>query len=309
MNNRTYPRASSYEQAARRAALAHQVRAPRVLPHRARVHRAGENLVVYREPVDSTFHEPNVIVVQGRTRRSDRRSRTYGLKTSTDLSTETRQVRNVLMSADEIVPRSTRWAQGFTHIYHTPKYRHGAHTTPVDTDFTGVFFGPFGDVYRHDKRMPSMTEGYVDINPSDARAHGRRRRRLRLDRRGPVRPPLPRREAGHAKSTRSRACCSGRATTPARPRGRPHLAQHVRRDVRHRVEGHETRADGLAKNPETNYQAMYRYGSHQSATRAWLKPDVDDRDARAQGHVRAGSSTRGFLPTSTARWARRARRS
>jgi nitrate reductase alpha subunit len=40
------------------------------------------------------------------------------------------------------------------------------------------------------------------------------------------------------------------------------------------VKGHETRADGLAKNPETNYQAMYRYGSHQSATRAWLKPTL-----------------------------------
>jgi nitrate reductase alpha subunit len=40
------------------------------------------------------------------------------------------------------------------------------------------------------------------------------------------------------------------------------------------VRGHETRADGLARNPETNYQAMYRYGSHQSATRAWLKPTL-----------------------------------
>src|SRR3970282_95598 len=38
------------------------------------------------------------------------------------------------------------------------------------------------------------------------------------------------------------------------------------------VKGHETRADGLAKNPETNYQAFFRYGSHQSLTRSWLKP-------------------------------------
>ena len=40
------------------------------------------------------------------------------------------------------------------------------------------------------------------------------------------------------------------------------------------VEGHETRPDGLAKNPRTNYQAGYRYGSHQSITRAWLRPTL-----------------------------------
>ena len=38
------------------------------------------------------------------------------------------------------------------------------------------------------------------------------------------------------------------------------------------VEGSQTRADGLAKNPRTGYQAMFRSGSHQSATRGWLKP-------------------------------------
>ncbi|MDR7445101.1 MAG: hypothetical protein QN208_10925, partial [Armatimonadota bacterium] len=28
------------------------------------------------------------------------------------------------------------------------------------------------------------------------------------------------------------------------------------------------------KNPRTNYQAAYRYGSHQSVTRAWLRPTL-----------------------------------
>jgi nitrate reductase alpha subunit len=40
------------------------------------------------------------------------------------------------------------------------------------------------------------------------------------------------------------------------------------------VKAHESRPDGLAKNENTNYQAMYRYGSHQSATRAWLRPTL-----------------------------------
>jgi nitrate reductase alpha subunit len=38
------------------------------------------------------------------------------------------------------------------------------------------------------------------------------------------------------------------------------------------VKAHETRADGLAKNAETQYQSLFRYGGHQSMTRSWLKP-------------------------------------
>ncbi|MCQ9208732.1 MAG: molybdopterin oxidoreductase, partial [Omnitrophica bacterium] len=40
------------------------------------------------------------------------------------------------------------------------------------------------------------------------------------------------------------------------------------------VEGHLKNKDGLARNPRTGYQAMYRFGSHQSATRSWLKPNL-----------------------------------
>ena len=32
------------------------------------------------------------------------------------------------------------------------------------------FFGPFGDMYRRDKRAPHVGEAYLDINPEDARA-------------------------------------------------------------------------------------------------------------------------------------------
>jgi len=40
------------------------------------------------------------------------------------------------------------------------------------------------------------------------------------------------------------------------------------------VEGQATRPDGLAKNPRTNYQSYFRFGGHQSTTRAWLKPTL-----------------------------------
>jgi len=38
------------------------------------------------------------------------------------------------------------------------------------------------------------------------------------------------------------------------------------------VKGHETREDGAAKNQVTQYQALFRYGGHQSLTRSSLKP-------------------------------------
>jgi nitrate reductase alpha subunit len=38
------------------------------------------------------------------------------------------------------------------------------------------------------------------------------------------------------------------------------------------VKAHEARADKLAKNEETHYQALFRYSGHQSLTRSWLKP-------------------------------------
>lgn len=40
------------------------------------------------------------------------------------------------------------------------------------------------------------------------------------------------------------------------------------------VEGQARNPDGLARNPRTGYQAMFRTGSHQSATRAWLRPTL-----------------------------------
>ena len=59
-----------------------------------------------------------------------------------------------------------------TERLHTPKYRHGSHTTPIDTDMIAVLFGPFGDLHRSDKRMPYVNEGYVDMNPSDTKELG-----------------------------------------------------------------------------------------------------------------------------------------
>jgi nitrate reductase alpha subunit len=233
----------------------------------------GENLIIHREPIDSTFREPNVILAQPHPALRPKQPSDYGLDKA-DVSTETRQVRHVMMdSAAMVNSKHPLLAKQYTHVYHTPKYRHGAHTTPVDTDFTGVLFGPFGDVYRHDKRMASNTEGYVDLNPLDAKELGVADGDYvwidadPSDR--PYRNPKPGSEAAKLSRLLLRA-----RFYPGTPRGIARTWHNMYGATFGSVKGHETRPDGLARNENTQYQAMYRYGSHQSATRAWLKPTL-----------------------------------
>ncbi|MBK8201594.1 MAG: hypothetical protein IPK68_04505 [Bdellovibrionales bacterium] len=64
MNNRTYPRISSYEQA--KSEVPWHTKSGRLEFYRPEPEfiEHGENIVVYREPIDSTHYEPNVIVGQ-----------------------------------------------------------------------------------------------------------------------------------------------------------------------------------------------------------------------------------------------------
>jgi nitrate reductase alpha subunit len=273
VNNRTYPRISSYEQA--KGEQPWHTKSGRLEFYRPEVEfvDSGENLLVYREPIDSTFHEPNVIVAKAHPALRPKQPADYGLKVE-DLSTETRQVRHVLRTVEELMAsKHPLSASGYKHIFHTPKYRHGAHTTPVDTDFTGVLFGPFGDVYRHDRRMPSVTEGYVDINPLDAKELGLEDGDYVYVDADPSDRPYRNAKPGTDEYKISRLLVRVRFY-PGTPRYVTRTWHNMYAATFGSVKGHETRPDGLAKNPETNYQAMYRYGSHQSATRAWLKPTL-----------------------------------
>ncbi|MEK7830264.1 MAG: molybdopterin-dependent oxidoreductase, partial [Acidobacteriota bacterium] len=133
---------------------------------------AGENLPVHREPVDSTFYEPNIIIAPKHEAMRPDGPEVYGVRRD-DLSCETRCGRNVVYTwAEAKKTAHPLMKDGYKFIFHTPKFRHGSHTTPVDVDMIAVLFGPFGDLYRRDKRKPFVTEGYVDINPTDAREIG-----------------------------------------------------------------------------------------------------------------------------------------
>jgi nitrate reductase alpha subunit len=256
----------------------------------------GENLPVFREPIDSTFYEPNVIVgAQHPCFRHSEPSQ-YGLDDD-DFSCEARQVRNVVKPWSEVAKTQHPLAKdGYRFIFHTPKYRHGSHTTPIDTDMVAVLFGPFGDLYRRDKRSPFVTEGYVDIHPADARELGVEDGDYVWIDSDPSDRPYRGWKKGDPAYKVARLLCRARYY-PGTPRGVTRMWFNMYAATPGSVKGAASRPDGLAKNPETNYQAMFRGGSHQSATRGWLKPTLmTDSLSRKElmGHVMG----QGFLPDS-----------
>ncbi|MCZ7527251.1 MAG: molybdopterin-dependent oxidoreductase [Acidimicrobiia bacterium] len=233
----------------------------------------GENLPVHREPVDGTVFEPNVIMAEAHPLLAPAGPEEYGLDPD-DLSVEVRQVRNVVRTPDEIAAsKHPLTGEGFTHILITPKYRHACHSMGASTDTDTIIWGPFGDFYRHDKRKPWMSEGYVDLNPEDAAELGVEDGDYMWCDADPSDRPF----VGWQDKPDDYKVCRWLV----RARVNPSVARRVGRAWFHfyvsthgSVEGHETREDGLAKNPRTNYQAGYRYGSHQSVTRAWLRPTL-----------------------------------
>ncbi len=273
MNTRTYPRTFSWEQV-------HESKPWYTKTGRLEFYRgepefleAGENLVVYREPVDSTFYDPNVIVARPHVAIRPAGPEAYGFpRDKRDWSA--RQGRNVIVTPDELLhTQHPLMPSGFTSVFHTPKYRHGSHTTPIDTDLMANFFGPFGDMYRRDKRSPHVGEAYIDINPDDARALGVNDGDYVWVDGDPQDTPFKGWQDGsrQAEAHIARLLCRARYY-PGTPKGIMRMWHNGYMATPGSVRGHETRPDGLAKNPETNYQAFFRYGSHQSLTRSWLKP-------------------------------------
>jgi nitrate reductase alpha subunit len=294
MNTRTYPRVSSLEQA--RSEQPWHTKSGRLEFYRPESEfiDSGENLVVYREPVDSTPYEPNVLVAHPHEAIRPKTPEDYGLS-SKDVSVEPRQVRNVIRTPEELT--STQHPlrlKLYTHVYHTPKYRHGAHSTPIDTDYTSIWFGPFGDVYRHDKRMPSNVEGYVDINPADAKEMGVNDGDYVYIDADPEDRPFRGWKQGTEEYKVARLMLRARYY-PGTPRGIARTWHNMYGATTGSVRAHESREDGLAKTEGTNYQAMYRYGSHQSATRAWLRPTLMTESLVHKGMFGQGIG-KGFEP-------------
>ncbi len=271
MMNRTYPKAVGWEQVTESRPWYTKSGRLELYREEDEFITAGENLPVHREPIDSTMYEPNVIVSAPHPFLRPKGPEAYGVAKD-DLSCEVRQGRNVVKPWAEVKKTAHPLAKdGYRFVFHTPKYRHGAHTMPVDVDMIAVLFGPFGDLHRHDKRMPFVTEGYVDVNPEDAKGLGVEDGDYVWIDSDPSDRPFRGWQQKGKDAKFARLLCRARYY-PGTPRGITRMWFNMYGATPGSYEGAQTRADGLAVNPRSGYQAMFRSGSHQSATRGWLKP-------------------------------------
>ena len=275
MNFRTYPRQGGWEQ--RNEDQPWYTKTGRLEFYRGEQEFIdhGENLPVWREPVESTFYEPNALLAAPHDAIRPKSPADFGIADD-DKHPETRQVRNDRFTWAEL--RETRHPlhaadEEFRFIFMTPKYRHGAHTTPVDLDWMAVLFGPFGDVYRHDERKPWVGEGYVEMHPEDGEALGIADGDYVWIDGDPADRPY--RDWDAEDEFYPVARCMARAQlSHAMPRRVTRMWFNMFGATKGSQRGARERDDGIAKSPETNYQAMFRHGSHQSGTRAWLRPTL-----------------------------------
>jgi len=275
MNTRTYPRSVGWEQVSENRPWYTKTGRLEFYREEPEFLEYGENLPVWREPVDATFYEPNVILGKNHVALRPRGPREYGLDPQ-DLSPEARQGRNVVRSWSElrgtVHPLKVR-DDRYRFIFLTPKYRHGAHTFQADADWVAVWFGPFGDYYRLDRRQPWVNEAYLELNPEEARSLGIEDGDYVWFDADPSDRPYRGWKPGDPFYRVARGMARARYQ-PALPPGVARMWFNMYAASWGSVAGHSQRPDGLARSPRTGYQAQFRFGSHQSGTRAWLRPTL-----------------------------------
>lgn len=255
---------------------------------------SGENLIVHREPIDSTFYEPNVIVAEPHPLLNPKTPADYGASPD-DLSGEARQARHVIRTVDELLATQHPLNQyGYNLIFHTPKYRHGAHTTPTDVDIIAVWFGPFGDMTRTDRRMPTVSEMYVDMHPLDAKALGIEDGDYVWIDADPKDRPFHGWEKNPKWHKVARLMARARYY-PGTPRGVTRMWHNAHGATIGTVRGAKENPTGLARSSTTLYQAMFRSGSHQSCTRGFIKP-THMTDSLNVKQLLTQDITQGFVP-------------
>ncbi|MBK9038729.1 MAG: hypothetical protein IPL83_06125 [Bdellovibrionales bacterium] len=159
----------------------------------------------------------------------------------------------------------------YTHVYHTPKYRHGAHHSCRYR----FYFSLVWTIRRclSSRQTDAIGRGGLDINPRDARKLGIDDGDYVYIDADPEDRPFRGAKKGTEEYKVARLMLRARYY-PGTPPGVARTWHNMYGATYSTVKAHESRKDGLAKSEETNYQSMYRYGSHQSATRAWLRPTL-----------------------------------
>jgi nitrate reductase alpha subunit len=245
----------------------------------------GENFIVHREGPEATPYLPNVIVSTN----PFIRPKSYGIPLNA-LDADLRQVRNVKRPWSQVKrTKNPLWEQGFRFFCSTPKSRHSVHSSWSVVDWNWLWADNFGDPYRKDKRAPGVADREIQMNPLAAKELGIEDGDYVYVDANPTDRPF----VGWQKDpTRYKAfrCMVRVKYNPALPKNFTILRHTGWMATERTVKAHESRPDGRALAEETGYQASYRYGSHQSITRAWMMPmhqtdNLFHKQAGAMGFV------------------------
>jgi nitrate reductase alpha subunit len=133
-----------------------------------------------------------------------------------------------------------------------------------------MLFGPFGDPYRRDGRSPWSGEAYVEVNPADAVEVGVEDGDYAWLDADPSDRPY-RGWNPSAPDPVARVLMRVRVY-PGMPRAVIRTWFNMYAATPATVAAQAATPDAPAQNPDTGYVALFRHGSHQSGTRAWLRP-------------------------------------
>ncbi|MCB1153626.1 molybdopterin-dependent oxidoreductase, partial [bacterium] len=128
----------------------------------------GENFIVHREGPEATPYLPNVIVSSNPWVRPN----DFGIPLNAEHWDE-RTIRNVKLGWDKVKEsKNFLWEKGYQFYCLTPKSRHSVHSSWANVDWHLIYNSNFGDPYRIDKRLPSVSEHQLHMNPQAARDQG-----------------------------------------------------------------------------------------------------------------------------------------
>ncbi len=227
----------------------------------------GENFIVHREGPEATPYLPNVIVSSNPLIRPN----DFGIPRD-DMDPERRTVRNIRLPwAEAKNTKNPLWEAGYNFYFLTPKTRHTVHSSWAVTDWMTLWASNFSDPYRADKRLPSVGDQQLHMNPDDARALDLADGDYVWVDANPADRPFIGWTKDDPRYKVARLMLRVKYN-PAYPRGTV-MTKHGNFIATERtVKAHTTRADGRAVSADTGYQSNFRFGSHQSVTRDWAMP-------------------------------------
>jgi nitrate reductase alpha subunit len=270
MNFRTYPRVTGYEQINESVPFYNKTGRLEFYREEDRFIHEGENLIVHREPIESTAYLPNVIVCRSvEALRPERRPDV----TPTAHGVEARTRRNWIVEWEKLknMPNPLL-AQGYRFSFITTKTRHAVHSSWQMAEWNEIWNSSFGDPLRADKRSPGPSEPELRMNPDDARSLGiESGDYVWVDASGDDRPYLGWRDDDPFYRT---ARLKIRARFDTRVRPGMVMSRHAPWAATPRtVASHLSRTDGRTLT-ETGYESSFRSGSLQSCVRPYCQPTM-----------------------------------